>query len=235
MDMRDRLIGVTDTTSMDDLGAIRLLDDPVRRRLYEWVVAQPDAVGREQAAAAAGVSRSLAAFHLDKLADAGLLDAGYRRLTGRVGPGAGRPARVYQRADREFSVTLPERRYVAAADLFATAIERMGDGAPPPALAESAAAAGAELGATSGGAGASSEDRLIRALEASGYEPVADAAGSIRLRNCPFHALVEEHRTLVCGTNLELARGIVDGARASDWEARLDPQPGLCCVAFARG
>jgi predicted ArsR family transcriptional regulator len=233
--MRDRLLGVTDTTSMDDLGAIRLLDDPVRRRLYEWVVAQPDAVGREQAAAATGISRSLAAFHLDKLADAGLLEAGYRRLTGRVGPGAGRPARVYQRADREFSITLPERRYVAAADLFATAIERMGDGAPPPALADSAAAAGSELAASTAAASVSgsSEDRLVAALEAAGYEPFEDGAGSIRLRNCPFHALVEDHRTLVCGTNLELARGIVSGVGASDWEARLDPQPGLCCVAFA--
>lgn len=226
---------MTDTSSTDDLGAIRLLNDPVRRRLYEWVVAQPDAVGREGAAAAVGISRSLAAFHLDKLADAGLLEAGYRRLTGRVGPGAGRPARVYQRADREFSVTLPERRYAAAADLFATAIERMGDGAPPPALADSAAAAGAELGvATSGSDTGSSEDRLTGALVAAGYEPFADAVGSIRLRNCPFHALVEAHRTLVCGTNLELARGIVSGAGATDWEARLDPQPGLCCVAFAQ-
>jgi predicted ArsR family transcriptional regulator len=223
---------MTDASATDDLGALRLLDDPVRRRLYDWVVAQPDAVGREQAAAAVGVSRSLAAFHLDKLADAGLLDAGYRRLTGRVGPGAGRPARVYQRADREFTVTLPERRYAAAADLFASALERMGDGAPPPALADSAAKAGTELGATTSGSG-SSTDRLIAALEASGYEPFADASGSIRLRNCPFHALVEEHRTLVCGTNLELARGVVAGAGATDWEARLDPQPGLCCVAFA--
>ena len=78
----------------DDLAALRLLDEPVRRRLYDWVAAQDEPVGREQAASATGISRALATFHLDKLADAGLLEASYRRLTGRVGPGAGRPARV---------------------------------------------------------------------------------------------------------------------------------------------
>lgn len=213
-----------------DLAALGLLDEPVRRRLYEWVVRQPEPVGREQAAAAAGVSRGLATFHLDKLADAGLLDASYRRLSGKVGPGAGRPARVYWRADREFSVTLPERRYARAANLFAAALERLGrnDG-PPAALVEEAHRLGTELGRAA--KRGSRRTRMLKALEDGGYEPFSVGHDTIRLRNCPFDALAQAHRSLVCGTNLALAKGLVAGAGA-ELEPVLDPQPGYCCVAF---
>jgi predicted ArsR family transcriptional regulator len=214
----------------DDLAAIGLLDEPIRRRLYDWVVAQPEPVGREAAAQAVGVTRALATFHLDKLADAGLLDSSYRRLTGRVGPGAGRPARVYWRSPREFSVSLPERRYARAADLFASALERLGDGGPPPALTDAAHEMGERLG--SGSRRGSGRTRLTNALERGGYEPITDAYGTIRLRNCPFDALTDSHRNLVCGTNLALANGLVAGAGVEDVEPMLDPQPGYCCVAF---
>ena len=110
-------------TKHDDFGAVSLLDEPARRRLYGWVVAQARPVGREEAAKAVKITRSLATFHLDRLAEAGLLEAGYRRLSGKVGPGAGRPARVYWRAAREFNVSLPDRRYDRAAGLFASALE----------------------------------------------------------------------------------------------------------------
>lgn len=220
---------MNETDRATNLAALGLLDEPVRRKLYDWVVAQPEPVGREQAAKAVGISRALATFHLDKLAEAGLLEASYRRLTGRVGPGAGRPARVYWRSAREFSVTVPERRYQRAADLFAAALERIGGGRVPEVLAETARAAGARLGrSVRRGAGRSA---LVRALESGGYEPITDTFGVVRLRNCPFDALAEAHRPLVCGTNLALARGIADGA-GTDLEPILDPQPGYCCVAF---
>ena len=215
----------------DDLAAIGLLDEPVRRKLYDWVAAQPEPVGREAAARAVGVTRGLATFHLDKLAEAGLLESSYRRLTGRVGPGAGRPARVYWRASREFSVSLPDRRYARAADLFASALERLGDGSAPPVLTDAAHQMGEQLGATA--RRGSGRTRLLKALEQGGYEPITDAHGTIRLRNCPFDALAEAHRGLVCGTNLALASGIVAGAgAANDLLPMLDPQPGYCCVTF---
>lgn len=217
----------------DDLAAIGLLDEPVRRRLYDWVVEQSEPVGREAASRAVGVTRGLATFHLDKLAEAGLLDSGYRRLTGRVGPGAGRPARVYWRASREFSVSLPERRYARAADLFASALERLGGEGPPPVLADAAREMGEQL--ASGFRRGSARARLGRALERGGYEPITDAHGTIRLRNCPFDALTDSHRSLVCGTNLALAQGLIAGAGADGLEPRLDPQPGFCCVAFVPG
>lgn len=213
-----------------DVAALALLDEPVRRRLYEWVVGQAEPVGREQAARAIGVSRGLATFHLDKLAEAGLLEASYRRLSGRVGPGAGRPARVYWRAAREFSVTLPERRYARAASLFAAALQRLGrsDG-PPPALVDEAHKLGIRLGRTAGRG--SGRVRLLKALAQGGYEPFAVGDGTIRMRNCPFDALVEAHRPLVCGTNLALAEGMTTGTGVQ-LEPVLDPQPGSCCVAF---
>ena len=218
------------TNQSRDLAAIGLLDEPVRRRLYDWVVGQPEPVGREAAAAALGITRGLATFHLDKLADAGLLETSYRRLTGRVGPGAGRPARVYWRAIREFSVTVPERRYARAADLFASALERIGDGGAPPELVAAAGEMGESLGRSVPRGGG--RFRLAKALENGGYEPITDRTGTIRLRNCPFDALTDAHRSLVCGTNLALARGLVEGAGATDVEAVLDPQPGFCCVTF---
>ncbi len=211
-----------------DLEAIGLLDEPVRRRLFDWVVDQDRPVGRGEASAALGITRALAAFHLDKLVAAGLLAAGYQRLSGRVGPGAGRPARVYRRGEREISLAIPERRYERVATLFASALERVGDGSVPGALREAARAGGEALGRETA---AADGDPLLAALVAGGYEPATDAGGAVRLRNCPFHALVGEHRSLVCGANLAFAEGI---ARAVDTDLQpvLDPQPGLCCVTF---
>jgi predicted ArsR family transcriptional regulator len=213
-----------------DLDALALLVEPVRRELYDWVVAQARPVGRAEAAAALKITRALATFHLDRLAAAGLLEAGYRRLSGRVGPGAGRPARVYWRAAREFNVSLPERRYERAAQLFALALERLGDESVPDSLQDAGRELGEQLGAT-GGRGAPAK-RLTAALKAGGYQPVTVEAGVIRLRNCPFAALAAVHRPLVCGTNLAIAEGIIRGSGVTTVRPVLDFQPDLCCVAF---
>ncbi len=214
----------------NELDVVGLLREPVRRRLYDWVVSRPRPVGREEAASAVGTTRALATFHLDKLAEAGLLETGYQRLSGKSGPGAGRPARVYSRAAHEFSVTLPERHYEQAAELFAAAIEKLADAPVPDPLEAAAGKLGEELGRRA--RPRAPRRRLISALEAGGYEPQADESGTIRLRNCPFHSLVQEHRPLVCGTNLALTEGITRGADVSDLRPVLDAQPGYCCVAF---
>jgi predicted ArsR family transcriptional regulator len=217
----------------DDLGVLSLLEEPERRRLYDWVVSQARPVGRKAAARALGITRALATFHLDKLADAGLLEAGYQRLSGKTGPGAGRPARVYWRARREFGVTVPERRYERAAQLFAAALEKLGDGPVPAPLRAAAGELGEELGRRARPRAASR--RLMAALGAGGYEPQLGEGGTIRLRNCPFDALAQQHRPLVCGTNLALAEGITRGVGAIDLQLVLDPQPGYCCVRFVPG
>ena len=223
-------MNMSETKRADDVGALSQLDEPTRRRLYDWVVSQARPVGREEAARAVEITRSLATFHLDRLAEAGLLEAGYRRLTGKVGPGAGRPARVYWRAAREFSVSLPDRRYERAAQLFASAIENVQGASFPATLQTAARHLGRKLGAES--RSGSPTRRLTAALEDGGYEPVSDRTGTIRLRNCPFDALVESHRTLVCGTNLAMAEGIANGIGITGVHPVLDPRRGYCCVAY---
>src|SRR5688572_22354936 len=217
----------------NDIASVALLNEPVRRSLYDWVVAQRRPVGREEAAAALEITRALATFHLDRLADGGLLESSYRRLNERRGPGAGRPARVYWRADREIAVSLPERRYQLAADVLARAIED----APAAAAAtvRAAHAIGREIGTLARRGRRRSPDRLLReTLEAQGYEPAPpDPDGVVRLRNCPFDALVDQHRPIVCGMNLALAEGMSE-AIGEDlaYKPVLDSRPGFCCVTF---
>ena len=105
-----------------DLMAVALLAEPTRQRLYLYLSERQEPVGREEAARHTGVKPRLAAFHLDRMAGAGLLDVEFRRLSGRVGPGAGRPAKVYSISSRSFSVEVPQTRYALAASMMATAL-----------------------------------------------------------------------------------------------------------------
>ncbi len=227
------------TPDPKDIAAVALLAEPARRALYEVVVGADHPLSRDEAAAAADVTRALAAFHLDKLVDGGLLDHEYRRLSGRTGPGAGRPSKLYRRGSREVGVALPERQYQVPAELFATAMERLAGPTPPDALRTAAHDLGEGIGAAARQrTGPRPSRRRLRAaleetLEARGYDPTETPSGEIRLRNCPFHALVEDHRDLVCNMNLALADGILDGLGDDGLDARLDPQPGQCCVAIA--
>ncbi|MGW6567610.1 helix-turn-helix transcriptional regulator [Streptomyces sp. NPDC054975] len=217
---------------MEHIDAIAMLQDPVRRRLYEYVAAQGREVGRNEAAEAAGVARTLAAHHLDRLTEAGLLESGSRRLTGRSGPGAGRPAKVYTRATAEWSVALPARDYRTAAELLAEAAEQAGLDAG---LCAAARRRGEALRGSAAPCG--DLDEAMKALAERGYEPHLEGAESldpegpapvVRMRNCPFHAVAERFPPLVCGMNLALLEGLLgtDGPV----RARMDARPGECCV-----
>src|ERR1043165_2906594 len=145
--MRENVNTENEIDRIDDpVGAVALLDEPKRRRLYEFVTARSEPVGRDEAAAAIGIGRELAAFHLDRLAAAGLLDTEYRRLGGRTGPGAGRPAKLYRRSKRELNVSLPARDYERAAAVFAEALERMDDDGASLAVTDVARARGEASG-----------------------------------------------------------------------------------------
>jgi predicted ArsR family transcriptional regulator len=214
-----------------DLASVSSLEDPVRQRLYDVVSSRPAAVSRDEAAALAGIGRPLAAYHLDKLVESGLLTVTYQRLGGRSGPGAGRPAKLYAKSDREFAVSVPPRDYELAAQILVQAIADDQAGTGRAALQDAAYRLGTEL-AGRGQAGDARE--LPRVLAAHGYAPtVQDAAHGtvIRLRNCPFHHLAQRHRDLVCGMNRSLIGGMVDGLGLPDWQPVLDPRPGHCCVA----
>src|SRR6188768_1678191 len=131
-----------------DIGAVALLDEPVRRDLYEYVIRSGRAISRDEAASATEVSRALVAFHLDRLVDAGLLVAEYKRLSGRTGPGAGRPSKLYRRAPAEVAVSLPDRRYEVPALVFAETLEHVVDQLPPDSLRTAARRVGEAAGST---------------------------------------------------------------------------------------
>ncbi|MFI8912597.1 helix-turn-helix transcriptional regulator [Streptomyces sp. NPDC053513] len=213
---------------MEDIDAIAVLQDPVRRRLYEYVVAQGREVGRNEAAEATGVARTLAAHHLDRLTGAGLLESGSRRLSGRSGPGAGRPAKVYTRARGERSVSLPARDYRTAAELLAEAAEQAGLDAG---LCAAARRRGEALRDPAGPCG--NLEEALEVLAARGYEPYREGAEEeavevVRMRNCPFHAVAESFPPLVCGMNLALLEGLF--GTEGPVRARMDARPGECCV-----
>lgn len=214
------------------INALSLLAEPVRRALYRYVVAAPAEVGRDEAADAVGCSRSLTVFHLDKLAEAGLLEVVYRRRSGRSGPGAGRPAKLYRPAGTEHAVSLPPRAYATLAHLLAEVVEQAGLEPEVQAAAHRAGAAAAGAADASAAGTATDTSGIVAVLAARGYRPQPEGA-EIRLRNCPFHALAGEFPPLVCGMNLALLEGLVGGCPAGRaWRARMDPRPGECCVAL---
>jgi predicted ArsR family transcriptional regulator len=222
------------------LADVAALTEPVRRALFLHVASADGDVSREGAARAVGIARSLAAFHLDRLVDEGLLEAGYRRLTGRTGPGAGRPAKVYRRSPREVHLTIPPRDYELAARVLAAALEGRGRAPLPAALHRAARDAGKTVGeearrrAGRRPSRASLVRELVGVLEEGGFEPRVGAEGEIRLRNCPFDSLTAEHRETVCGMNLSLLEGTLAALGGIRLEAVADPRAGSCCVAFRR-
>jgi predicted ArsR family transcriptional regulator len=218
----------------DLIDAVGALAEPTRRRLYELVAAADEPVGRDDAVAALGISRELAAFHLDRLVDAGLLETEYRRRNGRTGPGAGRPAKLYRRADGAIEISLPTRRYDRAAEIMATAIMRMGSASGIEALARVARERGAAVARDARAAAGRrrSVRGLVEVLRGAGFEPRIEPDGTVCLRNCPYDALVAKHRELTCGMNLAWAEGVVDGLGVPEVGVELAPEPGRCCVVF---
>jgi predicted ArsR family transcriptional regulator len=210
------------------ISAVAAMSDPQRRALFEFVSRSENPVSREDAARALGVPRSTAAFHLDRLVDEGVLETEFRRLSGRTGPGAGRPSKLYRRAGGEISVSIPARRYELAGELLAAAVEeadRTG-GAVREALATVATKAGRELGASAGS--------LDAALESCGYEPCDDGAGGLVLTNCPFHRLATSHTEVICQANVALLSGVAEGAAEDARTVEFVPPTGEhCCVRIA--
>ncbi len=219
------------------LAALTALAEPLRRRLYLYVAAQATPVSRDAAAAALDVPRSVAAFHLDKLTDAGLLEVEYHRPPGRGGPGAGRPAKWYRRAAAEIALSVPERQYDVAASLLTQALAEAGED-----LAQARRALGgiarsygraiaADLKWPARDSRRQRLTRLAGLLANHGYEPRV-AGSEIALGNCPFHKIAELQPGLVCSMNVDLIDGVLEGIGEPGISARLDPMPGRCCVTI---
>jgi predicted ArsR family transcriptional regulator len=210
-----------------DLVPMSLLAEPGRRRLYRHLSECGRPMGRDELAAAAGIGRSLAAYHLDKLAEHGLLEVDYARPAGRSGPGAGRPAKLYRRSEREFVAGIPPRDYRLLAELLARAAA--GDDGMIGGPIEKAARG---LGRSYGEAARGLRSTLDDVLRAHGYEPIEAEPGELRLRNCPFDAVAARHPAVVCGLNLALLQGLLEGLGEEPSRAALAPSPVACCVAI---
>jgi predicted ArsR family transcriptional regulator len=219
-------VSVPAAGSLRDLASLSLLADPVRGRLYTVVVELGRTVSRDDAAAACGISRSLAAYHLDRLAVHGLLDVSYARSSGRSGPGAGRPAKRYRRASRELVARTPPRDYRLLAELLVRAVDADGSGTVRATLEHAAGRLGAEIAAAG--------ENLEQVLHERGYEPHEPEPGLLQLRNCPFAALASRSPELVCQLNLAFIRGILAAEQANPEQAQLTPAPEACCVTVRR-
>jgi predicted ArsR family transcriptional regulator len=204
------------------LTALAALKDPLDRRCFNLVAASGGAVGRDEIAEALGLPRASAAFRLDRLVEVGLLDVEFRRRSGRTGPGAGRPAKLYRVVLQELGASVPERHYELAADILATVMDRAGEMDPLRAeLASAAFARGIEIGRTT--------QSLDDALERGGYEPIEDGPWQ-RLTNCPFHQLARSHTATICAVNHALLQGVLQGAGADPQRAEFKPDATSCCV-----
>jgi predicted ArsR family transcriptional regulator len=209
------------------------LADPVRRRLYSFVADQPEAVSRDQAADGVEVPRHTAKFHLEKLVEEGLLVAEFRRLTGRTGPGAGRPAKLYRRSAREITVSVPSRRYDLAGQVLADAVERSLDGVPMAEAITQAADNAARIVVEAAPATEGPELAVLgEVLAAYGYEPRVE--DDLVLANCPFDRLASDHRGLICSMNHGFVAAVARRLQCDDVEAQFDPDDARCCVRVVR-
>jgi predicted ArsR family transcriptional regulator len=228
---------MADSDFEERVSGVASLAEPQRRALYQFVVSRREPVGKDEAARAMGVARSVAAFHLDRLVADGLLVHEFRRLSGRQGPGAGRPAKLYRRAPGEVSVSLPARQYDLAAGLLAAAVSDATHTGTPvgKALTRVATARGRTFGQRArerAGTRPSRRallDAALTVLAEEGYEPHPHGT-EVVLANCPFHALVDEQRDLVCAMNHDLLGGMADAVGDGVLAARLAPSEGSCCV-----
>lgn len=226
--------GATESASaVAAVTAVASLDEPTRRRIYAHVRAHAVPLSRDDVADSLQITRQSAAYHLDRLAEQGLLAVKFARRSGRSGPGAGRPAKLYERSAGEVSVTLPPRHYDLAGRLLAAAVLEAEESGQPPrqVLDRRARDFGQALASDQPGPG--DVGVLVDLLVDQGYEPQA-AAGRITLHNCPFHGLAQEHTELVCGMNLHLLEGVLAGLGNTGVSASLDPDPSRCCVVIAQ-
>jgi predicted ArsR family transcriptional regulator len=212
-------------TRAEQLSAVASITDPTRHALYDFVSRSTAPTGRDEAAAALGVPRGTAAFHLDRLVESGVLEIEFQRRSGRSGPGAGRPAKLYRAAAAEVSASVPERHYDLAAELLSSAVEEADRTGGP--IGETLRRVSTEFGRALG----AEEGSLDAVLESTGYEPVDDGAGGLLLSNCPFHRLAQSHTQTICGANAALLQGAAEGSGECDRRADFEPRTdGYCCV-----
>lgn len=222
------------------VSSVAALDEPRRRRVFEFVRRARRSVSRDDVAAELGISRKLAAFHLDKLLEHGLLKAHYARPPGRSGPGAGRSVKYYEPSEMQIEVSIPERRYNLAGELLLEAIRSEQPDEPARAAAmrvarERGHALGERVRRERRLRPLGAERALTVArdvLEEQGFEPYSEDPGVLALHNCPFHALAQQAPDLMCHINQAFIDGLLRGLGNKTVQAVLACRPGDCCVSL---
>jgi predicted ArsR family transcriptional regulator len=218
------------------VAAVAALDDRSRRSIYAFVATAGGPVTRARVAHAVGISRKLAAVHLDKLVRVGLLVA--RTDSTRTSGTRGRSPRVYERSSTDVAVTLPTRR---PGDLAEMLVEAIGTAAPDETARQAAMRVaerrGRELGAATRtqvrGARIGAERALTvgeSVMRERGFEPAREAPTTLRLRNCPYRPVAADAPELVCHMNERFFAGFLAGLGAGSVQAQLVPRDGACCV-----
>jgi len=216
--------------------AVAALEDDLRHGMYEFIRTARAPVTREQAAQAVGISRKLAAFHLDKLVAAGLLRSHYEPVGGLRK--VGRTPKVYEPVDADIRISIPERQHdVLAAILIEAVLTGRGDETARQSAMRVAHERGQTVAAVEreqlrpGRLGAERALTLSEGLlNRHGYEPDRVSPVCVALRNCPFHPMAGQAPELVCGLNHAFLTGFLTGLDAPTVEAVLEPRTGECCV-----
>lgn len=215
--------------------ALGSLVDPVRREMYRFVRTGGRPVSRDEVAQATGTSRKLAAFHLDKLVERGLLRATFGRSEHRTG---GRPPKLYELSGVEVELSLPGRRYDLLGEILVAAVEVGGPEVIEATLSvarERGRQLGAEIKARTRLRPPGPERALAiarAALGEQGFEPVACRPGEVALANCPFRAVADTAPQVVCRLNQGFIEGLFQGLEARKVNVELDPGAGGCCVVL---
>jgi predicted ArsR family transcriptional regulator len=215
------------------------LGDSTRRRIFFLVREAGRPVGKDEVAAEVGIERRLAGFHLDKLVDKGFLQAEFRRVSGRSGPGAGRPPKLYSLADTELSVSLRERHYDLLATLLLRAVQDR-SGEPEAVVLERVgyefgrqigldeiASRGDDAPGTPGAAREAANAAMLevtRLLSRYGFAAHVEGGDGIKACACPFEEVAFDDPDRICGLDRAIWRGILSafapGATLSDTTTR---------------
>jgi len=163
---------------------------PELRSTLLYVRSQPAAVTADEVAAAERVHRNVARARLERLVSAGLLVASFERRTGRAGPGAGRPAKIYAVTPELEAIEFPRRRFPELVALLMA-------GRSTADLRAAGAAFGRLLAAESGLEPLAGVERLREAVGRLGFQVsvVEETAERIVLSTptCPLRPLVAAH------------------------------------------
>ncbi|MFF4252748.1 helix-turn-helix transcriptional regulator [Streptomyces sp. NPDC001663] len=214
--------GAAEPPGSETMAALAVLGDESRRRLLDFVRRARRPVTREEASAAVGISRKLAAFHLDKLVASGLLQT---RHGGHRPRRVGRAPKLYEPSPHALSLSLPPRRHELLASLLTEALTaQKPDESAQAASFRVARERGEALGAETRGGD------ITTTLESLGFEPADAGSGRTVLHNCPFHPVAAQAPDLICGMNHAFLCGYLAASGHDETTAVLAPQPGLCCV-----